>query len=182
MGAGPVLNLRWRPGWRWASPSPSSVYLVRNPTDCYHDRQLPALSKRPDKCLEHPLYQYQGETPRYGAEQMKLAAVLSYLPAGIAEKCLPPWAWTEEQQHKFGSLLGAFQDIALPHGGLAFGFDRLCFHPGRQRSIRGDFIAFPKQRRRDVMLDAICRHCREAVGELQRCWSEAVDRKMDRSD
>jgi aspartyl-tRNA synthetase len=73
----------------------------------------------------------------------------------------------EEQQHKFGFLLGAFEYGAPPHGGIAFGFDRLCSILGGSESIR-DFIAFPKNNSgRDVMLDAPAAIDQKQFDELQ---------------
>lgn len=73
----------------------------------------------------------------------------------------------EEQQHKFGFLLGAFEYGAPPHGGIAFGFDRLCSIIGGSETIR-DFIAFPKNNAgRDVMLDAPSAIDQKQFEELQ---------------
>ncbi len=60
----------------------------------------------------------------------------------------------EEADYKFGFIINAFKYGAPPHGGLAFGFDRVCALFGGQETIR-DYIAFPKNNQgRDQMIDA----------------------------
>ena len=60
----------------------------------------------------------------------------------------------EDAEYKFGFIINAFKFGAPPHGGLAFGFDRVCALFGGSDSIR-DYIAFPKNNQgRDVMIDS----------------------------
>ena len=73
----------------------------------------------------------------------------------LQEKNFKLLGFTPEQaETQFGFLMGAFEYGAPPHGGIAFGFDRLCAIMKGETSIR-DFIAFPKNNMgRDVMIDA----------------------------
>jgi aspartyl-tRNA synthetase len=72
----------------------------------------------------------------------------------------------EEAKKQFGFLMDAFEYGAPPHGGIAFGFDRLCSLFGGADSIR-DFIAFPKNNSgRDMMIDSPSTISQEQLKEL----------------
>lgn len=84
--------------------------------------------------------------------QSKMFSILGFTP--------------EDAQAQFGFLMNAFEFGAPPHGGLAFGFDRLCSMFGGSDSIR-DYIAFPKNNSgRDVMIDSPSRISDEQLKEL----------------
>ena len=72
-----------------------------------------------------------------------------------------------EAKEQFGFLMDAFEYGAPPHGGVAFGFDRLCAIMSGKESIR-DFIAFPKNNSgRDVMIDSPSNIDDEQLNELK---------------
>ena len=72
----------------------------------------------------------------------------------------------EDAKLQFGFLMDAFEYGAPPHGGVAFGFDRICAIMGGKESIK-DFIAFPKNNAgRDVMIDAPSYIDKEQLKEL----------------
>ena len=85
----------------------------------------------------------------------------------MQEKMLGKLGFTpEEAKKQFGFLMEAFEFGAPPHGGIAFGFDRLCALFGGVDSIR-DFIAFPKNNAgRDTMIDTPSTISKEQLDEL----------------
>ena len=131
----------------FTSPKPDHIDIMINNNPVIEDA---------DKYLEHPY-----ATIKANAYDMVLngneigGGSIRIFQRALQEKMFAALGMdAEEQQHKFGFLLGAFEYGAPPHGGLAFGFDRLCAILGGSESIR-DFIAFPKNNSgRDVMLDA----------------------------
>ncbi len=87
---------------------------------------------------------------------------------GLQQKMFQLLGFTDEEARKqFGFLMDAFEYGAPPHGGIAFGFDRLCALLGGKESIR-DFIAFPKNNSgRDVMIDSPSPISPEQLKELE---------------
>jgi aspartyl-tRNA synthetase len=80
----------------------------------------------------------------------------------------------EEARLQFGFIMEAFEYGAPPHGGLAFGFDRLCSLFGGSDSIR-DFIAFPKNNAgRDVMIDSPAAIADKQLDELSIAVKESI--------
>ncbi|MDB5211208.1 MAG: aspS [Sediminibacterium sp.] len=131
----------------FTSPKPDhiSVMINNNP-----------LIENADKYLEHPYSNIKANAYDMVLNGNEIGGgSIRIYQRELQEKMFAALGMTDEEAlHKFGFLLGAFEYGAPPHGGIAFGFDRLCSILGGSESIR-DFIAFPKNNSgRDVMLDA----------------------------
>ncbi|TDH26163.1 aspartate--tRNA ligase [Segetibacter sp. 3557_3] len=131
----------------FTSPKPDQISVMIN-----NDPKI----KDADKYLDHPYANIKANAYDMVLNGNEIGGgSIRIFQRELQEKMFAALGMDEhEQQHKFGFLLGAFEYGAPPHGGIAFGFDRLCAILGGSESIR-DFIAFPKNNSgRDVMLDA----------------------------
>ncbi|HET6255277.1 MAG TPA: aspartate--tRNA ligase [Puia sp.] len=131
----------------FTSPKPSDIKVMIG--------NSPVIDN-PEKYLEHPYNNIKANAYDMVLNGNELGGgSIRIYQRELQEKMFAALGMSpEEAQHKFGFLLGAFEYGAPPHGGIAFGLDRLCAILGGSESIR-DFIAFPKNNNgRDVMLDA----------------------------
>ncbi len=131
----------------FTSPKPDHIEVMINNNPLIEDA---------DKYLDHPYANIKANAYDMVLNGNEIGGgSIRIYQRELQEKMFAALGMTnEEALHKFGFLLGAFEYGAPPHGGIAFGFDRLCAILGGSESIR-DFIAFPKNNSgRDVMLDA----------------------------
>ncbi|MBS1578943.1 MAG: aspartate--tRNA ligase [Bacteroidetes bacterium] len=144
----------------FTSPKPSDIHIMINNNPKVEDL---------DKYLEHPYANIKANAYDMVLNGNEIGGgSIRIFQRELQEKMFAALGMDkEEYQHKFGFLLGAFEYGAPPHGGIAFGFDRLCSILGGSESIR-DFIAFPKNNSgRDVMLDAPSEINTKQFDELQ---------------
>lgn len=131
----------------FTSPKPSDIEVMIN--------NSPVIENK-EKYLEHPYANIKANAYDIVLNGNEIGGgSIRIYQRELQQKMFEALGMNEEEyMHKFGFLLGAFEYGAPPHGGIAFGFDRLCAILGGSESIR-DFIAFPKNNSgRDVMLDA----------------------------
>ncbi len=131
----------------FTSPKPDQIEVMINNNP---------LIENADKYLDHPYSNIKANAYDMVLNGNEIGGgSIRIYQRELQEKMFAALGMSEEEAlHKFGFLLGAFEYGAPPHGGIAFGFDRLCSILGGSESIR-DFIAFPKNNSgRDVMLDA----------------------------
>ena len=131
----------------FTSPRPADIALMTE--------NSPHVAE-PEKYLEHPYARIKANAYDMVLNGNEIGGgSIRIFQRDLQEKMFAALGLSEEEaKEKFGFLLGAFEYGAPPHGGIAFGFDRLCALLGGSEVIR-DFIAFPKNNAgRDMMLDA----------------------------
>jgi aspartyl-tRNA synthetase len=144
----------------FTSPKPDHIEVMINNNP---------LIENADKYLEHPYSEIKANAYDMVLNGNEIGGgSIRIYQRPLQEKMFAALGMSEEEaQYKFGFLLGAFEYGAPPHGGIAFGFDRLCSILGGSESIR-DFIAFPKNNSgRDVMIDAPSQIDAKQFEELQ---------------
>lgn len=144
----------------FTSPKPGDIEVMINNNP---------LIENADKYLEHPYSKIKANAYDMVLNGNEIGGgSIRIYQRELQEKMFAALGMSEDEaQHKFGFLLGAFEYGAPPHGGIAFGFDRLCAILGGSESIR-DFIAFPKNNSgRDVMIDAPSTIDQKQLEELQ---------------
>ncbi|MEO6707218.1 MAG: aspartate--tRNA ligase, partial [Ginsengibacter sp.] len=119
----------------FTSPKPEDIEVMINNNP---------LIENADKYLEHPYSKIKANAYDIVLNGNEIGGgSIRIFQRDLQEKMFAALGMSkEEAQQKFGFLMGAFEYGAPPHGGIAFGFDRLCAILGGSESIR-DFIAFP---------------------------------------